>query len=124
MEPTEPRNPDRISLENGRGSMRRIDSVSTERPYTLLVKWRDGRVDRVDMSGVINTKELFRGLKEYSVFDTAKVVAHGSGIEWRNGLDYSADSLEVMGEQQRSMSGEDFANWMKDMNISLQEAAD
>jgi hypothetical protein len=76
------------------------------------------------MSGVIDSKELFRTLKDYDRFDTARVVAHGSGIEWDNGLDYSADSLEVMAEQQRGMSGQDFADWMKEMGISLQEAAD
>jgi hypothetical protein len=55
------------------------------------------------MFGVVNGKELFQALKDYDVFRTARVVARGSGIEWNNRLDYSADSLEVMAEQQRSM---------------------
>lgn len=104
--------------------MRRIANVQAHAPSSLTVTWRDGGVDTIDLAGVIAGFEPFAPLRDFALFGTATVVGHGSGIEWENGLNYSADSLECVADEQRVQTGEDFKAWQKSFDLSLQETAD
>ena len=66
----------------------------------LRIVWRDGGIDRVDMTGVIRGLNVFAPLLDAAVFARVEAIDHGSGIEWSNGLDYSADSLAHLAAEQ------------------------
>lgn len=105
-------------------TIRRIEKVLAQAPYTLHITWKDGGTDIVDMTGVVNGLEIFAPLKDANEFATVEVVAWGSGIEWRNGLDYSSDSLAHLADEQRDMKGTEFKEWQQNMFLSIQETAD
>jgi hypothetical protein len=102
----------------------RIRAIKVEKPFTLRVQWQDGTADLVDMTGAIAGFEPFAPLKDRGLFDRAKVIERGTGIEWPNGLDFSAGSLAHIAAEQKKMTGEDFKRWQSDMSLSLQETAD
>lgn len=102
----------------------RIASVSVLPHHRFRVLWRDKSNDIVDMGGVISGNPLFAPLREPTAFADVHVVAYGSGIEWAGGLDYSADSLAFLAENQRRMTGADFRRWKQHMHLSLREVAD
>lgn len=104
--------------------MRRIADVRAVDANRLVVTWKDGAVDTIDMTGVIAGFAPFAPLNEPSLFRTAAVAGYGSGIEWANGLTYSADSLDCVATEQRPHTGDDFTAWQTSLNLSLQEAAD
>lgn len=104
--------------------MRRIAHVQAHEPSRLTITWRNGGADTIDLAGVIAGFEPFAPLKDFQLFSTVSVVGHGSGIGWDNGLDYSADSLECLAEEQRVQTGEDFKTWQRSFDLSLQETAD
>jgi hypothetical protein len=111
---------DRVSMIE----LRRIKAVRALPGHQLHVTWRDGNSDSVDMTGVVNHLPLFAPLKDAAAFAAVRPVAYGSGIEWQNGLDYSADSLASLAEVQRRMTGKDFRRWKQQMRLSLREVAD
>jgi hypothetical protein len=52
-----------------------------------------------------------------------RVADFGGGIEWENGLDYGADTLKVMADEQRPMSGADLAAFESELDLSTAETA-
>ncbi|MEO5373226.1 MAG: DUF2442 domain-containing protein [Alphaproteobacteria bacterium] len=62
----------------------------------LCIRWRAGHETVVDMSGVIADFPPFAPLAEPEEFTTATVAGYGSGVAWACGLDYSADSLDLL----------------------------
>jgi hypothetical protein len=104
--------------------MGRIDSVAAHPGHRLQIQWRDGSVDIIAMAGVINGNPVFAALKDSAAFADVRSIAYGSGVEWGNGLDYSADSLAFLAEHQRCMTGADFRRWKQQMRLSLREVAD
>jgi hypothetical protein len=47
----------------------------------------------------------------------------GGGIEWRNGLDYGADTLKMMADEQRPVSGRDLVAFQSALKLSTSETA-
>jgi hypothetical protein len=103
---------------------RRISSVQAQPDYHLSVVWQDGGCAVVDMTGVVQKLPYFAALKDEAAFRQVSVVDYGTGIEWENGIDYSADSLEVMASEQARMTADDLRSWKQDMELSLNEMAD
>jgi hypothetical protein len=103
---------------------RRLQRIEALPGHRLQIQWCGGDTDTVDMTGVVNHLPLFAPLKDDAAFSAVHLVAHGTGIEWDNGLDYSADSLDCLAEVQRRMTGKDFRRWKQQMRLSLREVAD
>lgn len=103
--------------------MRRIAHVEAVGATRLALAWADGGRDEVDLAGVLARFPPFAELRRPEAFRAVQVVGHGSGIEWACGLDYSADSLAHMAEAQRPMSGEEFADWQRELGLSIQQTA-
>ena len=103
----------------------RVKAVSAARaPWTLNVTWDDGSKDRVDLTGLIHRSRHFCVfLGQPSVFRQVRVAYFGAGIEWDNGLDYGADTLKMMADEQRPVSGRDLAAFERVLNISTAETA-
>lgn len=74
---------------------KRLDDVKPgDGRFTLVLKWRDGTVQTVDLSGLVAGSRHFRRfLDEPGTFSDVRIVNWGHGIAWSNGLDYSAEYL-------------------------------
>lgn len=101
----------------------RLDSVRPTGPCRLRVKWRNGRSEAIDLTGVIRAFPPFAALGDPEAFRRVTVTGHGTGIAWANGLDYSAESLHEIAEVQRVMSDREFRRWQKEMALSNAEIA-
>lgn len=103
----------------------RLKDVSAVRaPWTLNVTWRDGSKDRVDLTGLIHRSRHFRVfLGQPSIFRKVRVAHFGAGIEWHNGLDYGADTLKMMADEQTPVGGRDLAAFERALNLSTAETA-
>jgi len=74
--------------------MKKISSVKITNDYKILVIFDEGEKKLCDIAPLLE-KGDFRELKEPSKFNTVKSI--GWGVEWDNGLDLSADTLDVIG---------------------------
>lgn len=103
----------------------RVKAVSAARaPWTINVTWADGTKDRVDMTGLIHRSRHFRVfLDRPAAFRKVRVAPFGSGIEWKNGLDYGADTLKMMADEQRPVSGADLTAFESELDLSTAETA-
>lgn len=102
----------------------RIERLKVERPYTLVIRWRDGKRSRVDLTGLVSRFAPFAPLRDEDVFAAVEIVDFGTGVEWPGGLDSSAAALYRVAQAQRAMTGADFVRWQKAHELSNQEAAD
>lgn len=103
----------------------RIKSVSAARqPWTLSVTWADGTKDRVDLTGLIYQSRHFRVfLDNPTAFRRVHLADFGGGVEWENGLDYGADTLRMMADEQRPMTGADLITFESQFDLSTAETA-
>ncbi|MEI9996604.1 MAG: hypothetical protein WDM91_18550 [Rhizomicrobium sp.] len=88
-------------------SLPRVKSVEAAKaPLSLNIVWVDGTKSRVDLTGLVHSSRHFKVFADDAVaFRRVKPVGHGTGIGWDNGLDYSAMTLRILAEQQRTLSG-------------------
>jgi len=103
---------------------RRIAAIEAQPGYRLKVTWQDGGEAVVDMTGVVHRQAYFAPLKDETAFHQVAVIDYGTGIEWANGIDYSADSIEVMSDEQATMTADAFRAWKREMELSVNEMAD
>jgi Protein of unknown function (DUF2442) len=103
----------------------RLKSVSAARaPWTLNVTWADGTKDRVDLTGLIYRSRHFRVfLDDPAAFRRVHLADFGGGVEWENGLDYGADTLRMMADEQRPVTGADLVAFESDFKLSTAETA-
>ena len=86
--------------------------------------WVNGTKDRVDLTGLIHRSRHFRVfLDNTAAFRKVHLSAFGGGIEWENGLDYGADTLKMMADEQRPVSGRDLVAFESALNLSTAETA-
>ena len=103
----------------------RVKAVSAARaPWTLNVTWGDDTRNRIDLTGLIHRSRHFRVfLDDQAAFRKLHVADFGGGIEWENGLDYGADTLKMLGEEQRAVSGADLVAFETELGLSTAETA-
>jgi hypothetical protein len=106
--------------------LKKIKSVSAVRgkPYALRVTWRDGSRDVVDMTGVVHRIAAFAPLRDPAVFRKVRGIAEGLGIGWAGDLDYSARSLRLLAEEQRTLSGADLVDFERNAGLTTRETAE
>ena len=105
--------------------LRRLKSVSAVpgKPYSLRVTWRDGSTDTANMTGVVHRLAAFAPLRDPAAFRKVRVIADGLGIGWSGGLDYSARSLRLLAEEQRTLSGADLVDFERKAGLTTRETA-
>ena len=109
---------------NTEASLPRIKHVKALRSYVLTVTWKDGRRDNVDLTGLIHRSRHFQCfLDDAAAFKRVRPLPFGGGIEWENGLDYGADTLWMLADEQRPMSGEDLRRFEEEQGLSKAETA-
>jgi len=103
----------------------RIKAVGASRaPWTVKVVWMDGTIELVDLTGLIHRSRHFRVfLDRPATFRKVRVTHFGAGIEWENGLDYGADTLKMMADEQRPVGGADLAAFERELQLSTSETA-
>jgi hypothetical protein len=107
-----------------RPNARRIAAVEALPEHRLRIVWQDGGEAVVDMTGVIHKQAYFAALKDNDLFRQVTIIDYGTGIEWANGIDYSADSIEVLAHEQAAMTNGELRVWKRDMALSTNEMAD
>jgi hypothetical protein len=113
------------SEERAADTLPRVKSVSVARaPWTLRVTWTDRTKDQIDLTGLVHRSRHFRIFLDHpAAFRKTRVADFGGGIEWENGLDYGADTLKMMADEQRGVSGADLAAFESELNLSTAETA-
>ena len=103
----------------------RIKAVSAARaPWMISVTWADGSKDRIDLTGLIYRSRHFQVfLENPAEFRKVRVADFGGGIEWKNGLDYGADTLKTLADEQRPLSGSDLVTFETELNLTTAETA-
>lgn len=105
--------------------MPRIKEVSAAKaPLTLDVVWNDGSASKVDLTGLVYSSEHFRVfIEQPGEFQKVKSVNWGDGIGWENGLDYSANTLKTLADEQRPVSGKHLVKFEKEKALNIHETA-
>jgi len=107
-------------------TMHRLESVKPTRGPSCRLKlnWDDGRVDAVDMSGIIYRYKVFAPLRENpKLFRAVKRIDRGFGIAWTSELDYSAQSLRRLADEQRPMSGVELRSFETENKLTAADTA-
>lgn len=104
----------------------RISSVEpAPAALRLWVRWRDGTVADIDMTGAVYRVGAFAPLRDPDAFRHVEVIDAGCAISWpETGLDYSSSSLVRLAEEQAPFGAADFVAWQETLHLSNQEAAD
>jgi hypothetical protein len=86
-----------------------------------LGRWykRPSRSDRPDLP--VSTFRIF--LDNPTAFRRVHLADFGGGVEWENGLDYGADTLRMMADEQRPMTGTDLTTFESQFDLSTAETA-
>ena len=101
-------------------------SITAGHPSTLTVTWKDGSVDRVDLSAVIASNPVLAPLRDPDLFRQAEVADWGWSVRWPGDIDFGVDQLwRWAGEQKGDfMPTDQFRAWMERNGLSLTKAAD
>lgn len=82
--------------------------VPADDDFALSVTWEDGSRSQVSLAGPVHRLKLFAPLRDPDTFRRVRIADWGWAIEWPGGLDYSADSLwRLSQEQARKTPGPD-----------------
>jgi len=110
-----------------------IEKVTKVRPAggrVLRVRFAgDRREHELDLTGLIaRSKHFMPLLDDAATFSKVKIVEGGLGVAWPvqtkwGRLDLSASTLRRITEEQKPMTGADFAEWRTSLGLSLTEAA-
>jgi Protein of unknown function (DUF2442) len=103
----------------------RVKAVGAARAsWTINVVWSDGTKNRVDLTGLIHRSRHFYIVRDHpSDFRKVRIAPFGAGIEWENGLDYGADTLKMMADEQRPVTGADLVRFESNFSLSTSETA-
>jgi len=72
----------------------RITDATAHPDHRVSITWSDGVTAEVDLSPVLATGPVFAALKDGGYFVASMRVADDRlGLEWPNGVDFSADGL-------------------------------
>ena len=80
----------------------RADMVSTP---VLRVLFDDGVERLVDFSDIVATSKWFRMLSVPTTFETVEVINNGRALQWVTGVDYCADALRILADEQFAAKG-------------------
>lgn len=103
----------------------RVKAVSAARkPLSLNVTWDGGEKSVIDLTGLVYRSRHFRVfLDDAAAFKKVKVVDFGSGIGWENGLDYAADTLKLLANEQKPLGGDFLVGFQFRHNLNTAEIA-
>src|SRR4249920_3296639 len=88
----------------------------------------DPRNYKLDLTGLIARSRILARLMDDDAFAKVEIVEDGLGIAWPletkwGRLDLSGSTLRKIAEEQLPMTGADFGEWRKKLDLSLTDAA-
>lgn len=103
-----------------------VAAVEAELPATVILTWKDGTVERVDLSASIARNRHLAPLADSKLFRNVQVGEWGWSIQWTDELDLSSDQLwRWAGEQAGEfMAPADFQAWRERNGLSLTRAGE
>lgn len=103
----------------------RVKSVRADRkPFTLKLEWADGERSKVDLTGLVHRSRHFKVFADDpKAFACVKPDEFGTGIEWDNGLDYSAQTLRSLAGEQKSVPGKYLKRFEETFVLNTEETA-
>ena len=102
----------------------RVKSVVAGPRFTLAIEWKGGGRTKADLTGLVHSSEHFSVFaRDPAAFRRVRPVAWGDGIEWDNGLDYSANTLKELAEEQQPMKGTELRNFVAARRLNNEEFA-
>ena len=103
----------------------RVKAVSAAKPpFVLNIEWKDGTKAKVDLTGLVHSSRHFKVFaNDRQAFARVKPDEFGTGIEWENGLDYSASSLRKLSEEQKPVDGKWLVRFERRHNLNTEETA-
>lgn len=106
--------------------MPRIAKVAADGQTSIIVQWKGGKADHVDLAGWIATGgDVLAPLTDPGVFQRAAMGDYGASVVWDDGdLAIDAAHLEALAAEQRPFGADDMAGWQATAGLSNQEAAD
>ena len=106
-------------------SLARVKAVSaTKRPFSLTVTWDNGKKSTVDLTGLVHRSRHFQVfIGDPVAFRKVSVVNFGSGIGWANGLDYAAETLKLLANEQRPLGGDYLVEFQARYDLNVAETA-
>lgn len=105
--------------------MNRLKAVKpTDAPFSLLLTWDDGREQVADLSGMVAVSRHFGVFKDDpDAFNAVRVINWGHGIEWKNGLDYSAENLAMLTDEEAEQpSSAEIIAFQKRFNLTNEQS--
>lgn len=103
----------------------RVKAVTAGTNFTISVEWQDGTRSKADLTGLIHSSQHFsKFLDDPAAFRKVKPVAWGDGIEWENGLDYSANTLRELADEQKPMKGKELGQFAAAKKLNNEELAE
>ena len=109
-------------------NMKRLESITVlEQPFTLLLQWQTGTQQNADLSGLVDLSRHFSIFaNDPAAFAKVRIINWGHGIAWENGLDFSAENLASIADEQTDEDGrvliEDFQKRFKLTNEQVGQA--
>jgi hypothetical protein len=98
--------------------------VATRSSLVLKVVWADGTSSRVDLTGLVHSSRHFGVFADdREAFGRVKVDEFGTGVEWANGLDYSAATLAQMAAEQQPVTGKHLRTFLARYKLNPSEMA-
>jgi hypothetical protein len=103
----------------------RVKAVSAANaPFVLNVEWKDGTKSKTDLTGLVHSSRHFKVFaNDRRAFAQVKPDEFGTGIEWENGLDYSASSLRKLADEQKPLDGKRLVRFEQRHNLNTEETA-
>lgn len=82
--------------------MKRLSKITpSDEPFVLTLIWEDGSQQTANLSGLVNFSRHFIAFSgDPASFNKVSIINWGHGIEWENGLDYSAENLARIANEQ------------------------
>lgn len=108
--------------------MKRLSTVTPSgEAFVLTLTWEDGSQQTANLSGLVNFSRHFKTFSgDPDSFNQVSVINWGHGIEWENGLDYSAENLARIANEQLDENDQtlikDFQNQFKLTNEQTGQA--
>ena len=87
--------------ENGNGTMREIIGIKPLDNRCLEVEFDDGERSVVDITPLIESREIFKDLKDERIFKEVKVDYKFGGVKWPSGADICIDWIEAQIAQKK-----------------------
>jgi len=109
-----------------KNEIRKIASVHVELPTTVLIDWKDGRSDVIDLAGWIGNAELLAPLRDPKVFARGRVDEYGAAVIWDDAEILAIDSLhlDLIAREQKPFSTDELIAWQQEAGMTDDDAAD